>query len=299
MLVAALVAFALPAAAAVIYLSLRPLWAGPGGTQAVGGLERTYRGIALRAVLFVLALQALIVVNLFGAPWLRPVAPRAVVVLFGLFLAAVGNALPRTRPNLLLGIRTTRTLDDRQLWMRLHRTAGYVAVIAGVAIAIAAALLSKNGIAWVVAVSALGGTAVLAAVYAAGLPAIEATPEARARRRRQIALWSLRLLLAAMFFYFGLTKFPGGPRRMWVRLFDAIGFGQWFRIFTGFVEAGGALLLLVPRGVLPGAAVLCAAMIGALLTHVLVVGVGPATVAVVVLLALLIGVAVPSRLRTP
>jgi len=297
MLVAALVAFTLPAAAAVIYASLRPLWTGPGGAEP-GGLRQTYRAIARRVVIFLLALQMLIVLNLFGAGWLRPIAPRAVVMIFGLLLAAIGNALPRTRPNHLFGIRTARTLDDRQLWIRLHRTAGYVAVIAGAVIALAAAFLSKDGIAWVVAVSALGGGAILVAVYVAGLPALEATPDARARRRRAIALWSLRVLLAAMFFYFGLTKFPGGPRRMWVRLFDAIGFGQWFRIFTGLVEAGGGLLLLVPRGVMPGVALLSAAMIGALLVHVFVVGVGPATVAVVILLALLIGVALASRGRT-
>ena len=237
MLVAALVGFTLPAAAAVIYLSLRPLWAGDGAAHVAAGLARTYRGIALRAVFFVLALQVFIVLNLLGPGWLRPVAPRAVVVLVGLFVAAIGNALPRTRPNLLFGIRTARTLDDRQLWMRLHRAAGYVAVVAGAAVALAAMRLSKDGIAWVVAAVALGGTAVLSATYIAGVPAIEATLEARARRRRAIAWWSLRVVLAALFFYFGLAKFPGRPGRMWVRLFDAIGFGQWFRIFTGFVEA--------------------------------------------------------------
>jgi len=293
MLVAVLVAFTLPAAAAVIYLSLRPLWAGRG--IAAGGLERTYRDIALRAVLFVLALQALIVLNVLGAGWLRPIAPRAVVVLFGLFLATIGNALPRTRPNLLFGIRTGRTLDDRQLWIRLHRTAGYVTVAAGTVIAAAGALFSKDVIAWVVSASALGGGAILAGVYISSLPAMEPTPEARARRRRNIAVWSLRVMLAVAFFYFGVAKFFGGSRRIWIHLFDTIGFGQWFRIFTGFVEAGGALLLLVPRGVLPGVVVLCAAMLGALLTHVFILGIGPATITVVILLALLVGVALASR----
>ncbi|HEY3159288.1 MAG TPA: DoxX family protein [Vicinamibacterales bacterium] len=293
MLVAVLVAFTLPAAAAVIYMSLRPLWAGH--RAAAGELEWTYRGIARRAVLFVLALQALIVLNLLGAGWLRPIAPRAVVVLFGLFLATIGNALPRTRPNLLFGIRTARTLDDRQLWIRLHRTAGYVAVTAGAAIATAAALVSKDVIAWVVSASALGGGAILAGVYVSSLPAMETTPEARARRRRNIAVWSLRVILALAFFYFGVTKFFGGSRRTWIHLFDTIGFGQWFRIFAGFVETGGALLLLVPRGVVPGVAVLCTAMVGALLTHVFILGVGPATIAVVILLALLVGVALASR----
>src|SRR5205814_3228223 len=118
------------------------------------------------------------------------------------------------------------TLEDRQLWMRLHRTAGYLAVTAGVATAIAGVFFSKHIVAWVVSTAALGGIAMLAAVYIASLPAVEATAEARAWRRRQIALWTLRVALALVFFYAGIAKFPGGPRRMWVRLFDTIGFGQ-------------------------------------------------------------------------
>jgi hypothetical protein len=32
-----------------------------------------------------------------------------------------------------------------------------------------------------------------------------------------------------------------------VRRFDQIGLGQWFRVFTGALQVGGALLLLIPR----------------------------------------------------
>jgi putative oxidoreductase len=294
MLVAALVVFKLPAAAVMIYASLRPLWAGSAHTDHAG-LERTYRSIAIRAVIFVLALQALIVLNLSGLDWLRPIAPRAVVVLFGLFVIAIGDALPRTRPNYFFGIRTARTLDDRQFWIRLHRVAGYLAVAAGAAIAIAGAFFAKDVVGWVVSTSALGGTATLAALYAGSLPAMELTAEARVARRRQIALWIVRVLLAALFFYLGVAKFPGSPRRMWVRLFANIGLGQWFRIFTGFVEAGGAILLLVPRGAVPAAILLGCAMVGALLVHVFVIGVGFPTVIVCLLLAMLIGVGLASR----
>jgi hypothetical protein len=76
MLVTALVMFTLPAAAVMIYASLRPLWADSAHTDHAG-LERTYRSIAIRAVVFVLALQALIVLNMIGLDWLRP--KRAVV----------------------------------------------------------------------------------------------------------------------------------------------------------------------------------------------------------------------------
>ena len=294
MLVTALVMFTLPAAAMVIYASLRPLWAGSAHTDHPG-LELTYRSIAIRAVVFVLALQTLIVLNMIGLDWLRPIAPRAVVVLFGLFIIAIGDALPRTRPNHFFGIRTSRTLEDRQLWMRLHRVAGYLAVAAGAATAIAGVFFAKDVVGWVVSTSALGGAATLAAVYIGSLPAMELTAEARAARRKQIALWSVRVLLAALFFYLGVSKFPGSPRRMWVHLFASIGLGQWFRIFTGFVEAGGALLLLVPRGVVPAVVLLGCAMVGALLVQVFIIGVGFPTVVVSVLLAILIGVGLASR----
>ena len=146
-----------------------------------------------------------------------------------------------------------------------------------------------------VSTSALGGTATLAASYVGSLPAVELTAEARAARRRQIALWIVRVLLAALFFYLGVAKFPGSPRRMWVRLFANIGLGQWFRIFTGFVEAGGAILLLIPRGAVPAAILLGCAMVGALLVHVFLIGVGFPTVIVCLLLAMLIGVGMASR----
>jgi len=140
---------------------------GAAETDSVG-LGRTYRSIAIRTVLFVVALQLLIILNMSGVDWLRPIAPRVVVVLFGLFLIAIGDALPRTRPNYFFGIRTWRTLDDRQLWIRLHRIAGYLAVAAGVATACAGLLFSKDVVAWVVSTSAIGSAAVLAAGWHGG-----------------------------------------------------------------------------------------------------------------------------------
>ena len=49
MLATALIAFTLPTAAVVIYMSLRPLWADAPHANSVG-LERTYRAIAVRTV---------------------------------------------------------------------------------------------------------------------------------------------------------------------------------------------------------------------------------------------------------
>jgi uncharacterized membrane protein len=151
MVVALLVAFALPATAAVIYATFRPLWHNATGPSEVGG---TYKAITFQAVLFVLVLNALALATLADVPGVRAVAPRAVAVLVGLFFIGVGNLLPRTRPNLLIGIRTARTLEDRELWARIHRTCGYLAVGFGIVVAVASALLSRDGIQ--VAIAAAG-----------------------------------------------------------------------------------------------------------------------------------------------
>jgi uncharacterized membrane protein YphA (DoxX/SURF4 family) len=95
-------------------------------------------------------------------------------------------------------------------------------------------------------------------------------------------LWAIRILLAALFFYEGIDKFS--ERRLWLRLFEEIGFGQWFRYFTGVVEVSGALLLLVPKATLVAVGLLGCTMVGALFVHLLVIGVGPPTAFVVILL---------------
>ena len=83
-----------------------------------------------------------------------------------------------------------------------------------------------------------------------------------------VALWTVQVLLAGMFFMAGGHKVAGDPQM--VGLFDAIGIGQWFRYVTGFLEIGGGILLLVPRVQAVGAALLSAVMLGAVTTHLFV-----------------------------
>lgn len=100
--------------------------------------------------------------------------------------------------------------------------------------------------------------------------------------------WGLRLFLTLVFVYAGLEKFPSAPDAMWVKVFADIGFGQWFRYFTGIVEVVGGCLVLVPRATSIAVPLLACTMVGALVVHVMVVGTGPQTVAVSVLLAALL-----------
>jgi len=88
-----------------------------------------------------------------------------------------------------------------------------------------------------------------------------------------VGLWILQIGAAGMFLMVGFFKVTGDPQM--VGLFDAIGLGQWFRYVTGSLEVLGALLLLIPRLSGLGALLLMGVMIGAVPTHLFVVGGSP------------------------
>ena len=69
-----------------------------------------------------------------------------------------------------------------------------------------------------------------------------------------------------------------------VELFAAIGWGQWFRYFTGAVELSAAVALLIPSAALFGAIMLVPTMIGAVIAN-LSLGQTPAPPLVLLLLA--------------
>ena len=86
-------------------------------------------------------------------------------------------------------------------------------------------------------------------------------------------LWALQIVSAGMFLLAGALKLTGNP--MMVQMFGAIGLGQWFRYLTGTIEVAGAVVLLVPAVSAYGAAALAATMVGAILTHLFIVGGSP------------------------
>ena len=88
-----------------------------------------------------------------------------------------------------------------------------------------------------------------------------------------VGLWILQIGAAGMFLMVGFFKLTGDPQM--VGLFDAIGLGQWFRYVTGSLEVLGAVLLLIPRLSGLGALLLMGVMLGAVPTHLFVVGGSP------------------------
>jgi len=94
--------------------------------------------------------------------------------------------------------------------------------------------------------------------------------------------WAFQVLAAAQFFVTGLDKISDAP--VMVQLFATVGFGQWFRYFTGTIEIVSAVLLLMPRVVVLGAALLAITMIGALVAHMTILPFSPAKVIVLLVM---------------
>jgi uncharacterized membrane protein YphA (DoxX/SURF4 family) len=100
-------------------------------------------------------------------------------------------------------------------------------------------------------------------------------------------IYGVQILTAFAFLASGGSKLAGAPAM--VDMFDKIGFGQWFRYVTGSLEVTGALLLLLPRTAAIGGWLLAAVMIGAIGTHLFLIGGNPIPAAVLLVLAITVG----------
>jgi uncharacterized membrane protein YphA (DoxX/SURF4 family) len=79
---------------------------------------------------------------------------------------------------------------------------------------------------------------------------------------------AIRISVALVFLLTGVDKFLPSPE--WDQVFKAIGWGDWFRYFTGIVEMAGGLMFLLPATTAVGASLLVATMIGAMTFHIVV-----------------------------
>jgi putative oxidoreductase len=96
----------------------------------------------------------------------------------------------------------------------------------------------------------------------------------------------LQIAAAGMFLMVGFFKLSGNPQL--VGLFQAIGLGQWFRYLTGTLEVTGAFLLLIPRTSGLAALMLAGVMVGAIATHVFIVGGSPLMAIILLIVTTLI-----------
>ena len=80
--------------------------------------------------------------------------------------------------------------------------------------------------------------------------------------------FAIRISVALVFFITGFDKFLSSPE--WDQVFRNIGWGNWFRYFTGIVEMAGGLMFLLPATTTFGAILLTGAMLGAMTYHIVV-----------------------------
>ena len=92
-------------------------------------------------------------------------------------------------------------------------------------------------------------------------------------RTAEVLLWILQIVTAILFFMAAYPKLTGAP--IMVDMFEKIGLGQWFRYLTGSLEAVGGILLLIPGLAGFGALLLLMIMVGAVVTHLAIVGGNP------------------------
>jgi immunity protein, SdpI family len=138
----AMAALLLPSAAVFTSWLVRRLDTRPAREEPASPAERgVLDAVLLRLTLFIVALHVMVLLGLFGILSGRGWATALVPMMLGLTIIGVGNLLPRTRPNLAVGVRTRRLLSDRTLWIRVHRTLGHVTVGLGVVVVLGAVVL--------------------------------------------------------------------------------------------------------------------------------------------------------------
>jgi len=98
---------------------------------------------------------------------------------------------------------------------------------------------------------------------------------------RIAASWAARIILALVFVGSGVFKLSANPEA--VATFETLGLGQAVRVLVGLAEVLGAIALLVTPLVTPAAIGLAVLMVGAVASHLLVIGpsAAPATVCLV------------------
>lgn len=91
-------------------------------------------------------------------------------------------------------------------------------------------------------------------------------------RKFDLAGWLLRGAVGFVFISLGCEKLAAVPGSMWFKLFAQIGWGQWFRDFTGIIQIVGGILIVPPRTAPLGMTMLACTMAGAILFHLFVLG---------------------------
>lgn len=133
--------FMMPAIASALALLFLAL---PALMPKKGSLERSseaYSAMMIGALVLQLLVHFLLLAEAIGSTLN---ATTIVFVANGLLFVLLGNYLPKTRYNYIMGIRTPWTLADERVWDRTHRLAGPLFMLGGCATVLAALMLEPS-----------------------------------------------------------------------------------------------------------------------------------------------------------
>lgn len=100
-----------------------------------------YLGASAALTLFTVAVSWMTPLTAFGViPEGSTLVTTFVLFMLAVLMLALGNYMPRVKPNYMFGIRTPWTLASEDNWRRTHRFAGPVFMAAGMLMIVAAAL---------------------------------------------------------------------------------------------------------------------------------------------------------------
>lgn len=86
-----------------------------------------------------------------------------ITIVVGIIFIVVGNYLPKTKQNYLIGIRLPWTLNSEQNWNKVHHIAGYIWIVGGFVIIIGAFL--GGAICYVVTMISIAIMVIVPSVY--------------------------------------------------------------------------------------------------------------------------------------
>ena len=88
---------------------------------------------------------------------------------------------------------------------------------------------------------------------------------------KKICIWVLRITVAVILLQTLFFKFTGAPESIYI--FESLGIEPYGRIGSGIVELFASILILIPRTTLIGALLGLGTMIGALFSHLTILGI--------------------------
>jgi len=88
--------------------------------------------------------------------------------------------------------------------------------------------------------------------------------------KNPIFTWILRIIAAGILFQTLFFKFTGAEESVYI--FSRLGIEPYGRIGSGIAELIAAVLIVIPRTTLLGALLSCGVMIGAIFSHIFVIG---------------------------